>query len=99
MRTGRDENEVVPQVVDALLQVPDTAHVAVRHTTLLVLGELSEWIDKHPPVVGRFTSCFDLLPVSQYIICFYEALESEIITKPFKYEPASNFGLDAVWMW
>ena len=49
----RDENEVVPQVVDALLQVPDTAHAAVRHTTLLLLGELSEWIDKHPATVGQ----------------------------------------------
>lgn len=44
---------MVPQVVDALLQVPDTAHAAVRHTTLLLLGELSEWIDKHPATVGK----------------------------------------------
>ena len=49
----RDENEVVPSVVEALLQVPETAHASVRFTTLLLLGELSEWLDRHPAFVGK----------------------------------------------
>lgn len=52
-----DENEVVPQVVEALLQVPETAHAAVRFTTLLLLGELSDWMDKHPTVVQPVLHC------------------------------------------
>ncbi len=44
---------MAPSVCEALLQVPDTAHSAVRFTTLLLLGELGEWIDKHPTVVGK----------------------------------------------
>ena len=44
---------MVPQVVEALLQVPETAHAAVRFTTLLLLGELSDWMDKHPTVVRK----------------------------------------------
>ena len=39
-------------MVESLLQVPETAHGAVRFTTLLLLGELGEWMDKHPAVVG-----------------------------------------------
>ena len=43
---------MVPLVVEALLRVPETAHGAVRYTTLLLLGELSEWIDNNPTVIG-----------------------------------------------
>ena len=43
---------MVQSVVESLLQVPETAHGAVRFTTLLLLGELGEWMDKHPAVVG-----------------------------------------------
>lgn len=49
----REENEVVPSVVEALLQVPESAHPAVRYTTLLLLGELAEWLEKHPKFVGK----------------------------------------------
>ncbi|XP_069128619.1 transportin-3-like [Argopecten irradians] len=43
-----DENEIVPEVVKAILSIPDTAHVSVRHTSIRLFGELSEWIEKHP---------------------------------------------------
>ncbi|KAL4233679.1 Transportin-3 [Mactra antiquata] len=54
-----DENEVVPQVVQAVLSIPVTAHIAVRYTTLQLLGELCEWIDNHPLVID---------PVLQYLL-------------------------------
>lgn len=37
--------------------MPDTAHGAVRYTTLLLLGELSEWIDRNPSVIEPVLSC------------------------------------------
>jgi len=52
-----DEREVVPLVVEALLRVPETAHGAVRYTTLLLLGELSEWIDNNPTVIEPVLHC------------------------------------------
>lgn len=55
MSNHSDENEVVQSVVESLLQVPESAHAAVRFTTLLLLGELGEWMDKHPAVVGKFS--------------------------------------------
>ena len=51
----REENEVVPQVVQAVLSIPATAHIAVRYTTLQLLGELCEWMDSHPTVIGKCT--------------------------------------------
>lgn len=38
-------------MVEAILGMPDTAHVAVRHTSTLLLGELCEWIEKHPECI------------------------------------------------
>lgn len=51
----RDENDVVPQVVQAVLSIPVSAHIAVRYTTLQLLGELCEWIDSHHQVIGMST--------------------------------------------
>ncbi|XP_048516795.1 transportin-3 [Dendroctonus ponderosae] len=45
------ENEVVPKVVEAILNSPSSTHLAVRYTSVLLLGELSEWIEKHPQVL------------------------------------------------
>lgn len=54
-----EENEVVPQVVQAILALPPETHVAVRYTSTQLLGELSEWIEKHPQLLD---------PVLQYLL-------------------------------
>ena len=43
----------MPQVVQAVLSIPTSAHIAVRYTSLQLIGELCEWIDKHPQVIGK----------------------------------------------
>ena len=50
----RDENDLVPEVVQAVLSIPSTAHIAVRYTMLQLIGELCEWIDHHPQVIGKY---------------------------------------------
>lgn len=52
----REENDVVPKVVEAILNLPPNTHIAVRHTSLLLLGELCEWIEKHPQSLGKYYS-------------------------------------------
>ncbi|XP_059139993.1 transportin-3-like isoform X2 [Physella acuta] len=42
-----EENDIVPQVVQAILDMPPTTHIAVRYTSIQLLGELSEWIESH----------------------------------------------------
>ncbi|CAG0883896.1 unnamed protein product [Cyprideis torosa] len=42
------ESEVVPGVVTAILSLPDETHVAVKQTSLILLGELCDWLEKHP---------------------------------------------------
>ncbi|XP_066594283.1 transportin-3 isoform X2 [Prorops nasuta] len=56
-----EENEVVPKVVEAILNLPESTHIAVRYTSILLLGELCEWIDSHPqslePVLNFLLTC------------------------------------------
>jgi hypothetical protein len=49
-----EEMEVVPQVLQALLVLPANMHVAVRFTSIQLVGELSEWIEKHSDTLGKF---------------------------------------------
>ncbi|XP_071791532.1 transportin-3-like [Asterias amurensis] len=55
-----DENEVVPSVIQAILGLPEETHVAVKYTSIQMLGELSEWIDNHPqtlePILNFITN-------------------------------------------
>lgn len=44
----RDENDVVPKAVNAILQIPSTTHIAVQYSAVLLIGELCEWFDVHP---------------------------------------------------
>lgn len=43
----------MPKVVEAILNLPENTHIAVRYTSILLLGELCEWIDKHPQSLGE----------------------------------------------
>lgn len=54
-----EENDVVPKVVEAILSLPENTHVAVRHTSVLLLGELCEWIERHPQSLGKLCYMFD----------------------------------------
>ncbi|XP_058793421.1 transportin-3 isoform X2 [Phymastichus coffea] len=56
-----EENDVVPKVVEAILNLPENTHVAVKHTSILLLGELCEWINNHPqslePTLNFLLNC------------------------------------------
>ncbi|XP_066264625.1 transportin-3-like isoform X2 [Branchiostoma lanceolatum] len=51
VHSSSDESEVVPQVLQAVLNLPQDAHIAVRYTGTQLVGELCEWIDRHPDVL------------------------------------------------
>lgn len=39
---------MIPKVVEAILNLPENTHIAVRYTSIMLLGELCDWIDSHP---------------------------------------------------
>lgn len=49
----RDENEVIPKTVESILSLPESTHVAVKYTAILILGELREWFDEHPNYLSK----------------------------------------------
>lgn len=38
----------MPKVAEAILHLPENTHIAFRYTSIMLLGELCEWIDNHP---------------------------------------------------
>ncbi|CAD6999639.1 transportin-3 [Ceratitis capitata] len=42
------ENKVIPKVVEAIVNLPDNTHIAVRYTSILLLSELCDWFDSFP---------------------------------------------------
>lgn len=51
---------MVPKVVEAILNVPENTHIAVKYTSVLLLGELCEWIEKHPNTLD---------PILNFLVC------------------------------
>ncbi len=43
-----DEEQSIVQVVHSILNLPEQVHIAVRCTGIKLIGELCEWINKHP---------------------------------------------------
>lgn len=86
-----EENTVVPQVVEAILNLPPTTHIAVRYTSTQLLGELCEWIEKHPqyldPVLNFLLSC---LQQKQLATIGASALQN--ICSACRNQMASHFG-------
>lgn len=47
-------------MVEAILNLPEHTHIAVRYTSVLLLGELCEWVEQHPT---------SLDPILNFLIC------------------------------
>ena len=45
--------ENVPEVIDSILMLPESVHVAVRFTSLKLIGELNDWVDVHPEYLEK----------------------------------------------
>jgi len=48
------DNEVVGHFVPVMLNLPSSCHIAVRHSSIKLVGELAEWIEKHPDYLGKY---------------------------------------------
>lgn len=44
----REEDEVVPPILEGVLNQPDAVHLQVAFTSVQLLGELNEWVACHP---------------------------------------------------
>lgn len=51
---SQGEEQSVIQVVQAILNLPDQVHVSVRCTGIRLIGEMCEWLNKHPQFIGNY---------------------------------------------
>ncbi|CAN7994195.1 unnamed protein product, partial [Ixodes pacificus] len=63
-----EENAMVPEVVEAILKLPPESHLAVRHTSIQLLGELCEWIEKHPSYLISLDALLDADLVLSFLL-------------------------------
>lgn len=63
------EKEVLPQIMDLLVQLPE--NVKIRYAATLVLGRYTEWTAKHPDYLEKQLN---------YIINGFQAADADIIT-------------------
>ena len=48
------DSEIVAKFLPVVLNLPSTCHVAVKHSSVKLVGELAEWIHKHPECLGKY---------------------------------------------
>ncbi|KAK3701544.1 hypothetical protein QZH41_020530, partial [Actinostola sp. cb2023] len=53
------DTELVSQFLPVLLNLPSNVHIAVKYSSIRVIGELAEWIEKHPDSID---------PLLQYLL-------------------------------
>lgn len=46
--------------MEAILNLPENTHIAVKYTSVMLLGELCEWIEKHPNTLD---------PILNFLVC------------------------------
>ncbi|KAH3679591.1 hypothetical protein WICMUC_000823 [Wickerhamomyces mucosus] len=63
------ENQILPQIMDLLIQLPE--NVKIRYAATLVLGRYTEWTSKHPEFLEKQLN---------YIINGFQFADNEIIT-------------------
>ena len=58
-----NEAEIVPQVLMAVLNLPENTHIMLRHTGTHLVGELGEWIENHSDTLD---------PVLQFLMAGFQ---------------------------
>lgn len=55
---GSENNPTLTEVLEQIVLLPETVHIAVRYTSIELVGEMSEVVDRNPRFLG--TSSVDL---------------------------------------
>lgn len=88
---------MVPQVVKAILDLePSSSHIAVRHTSVLLLGELCEWIERHSEETLNPVLCFLLFCLKQPELASASANGLQLICSACRDKMAQHFNVLAL---
>lgn len=48
-----ENNPTLTEVLEQIVMLPESVHIAVRYTSIELVGEMSEVIDRNPCMLGR----------------------------------------------
>lgn len=51
--------------MQAILNLPEQVHISVRCTGIRLIGELCEWLNRHPQFIGLFV-CSNEILINQF---------------------------------
>lgn len=49
----RENNPTLTEVLEQVVLLPQTVHIAVRYTSIELVGEMSEVMDRNPRFLGK----------------------------------------------
>lgn len=49
----RENNPTLVEVLEGVVRLPETVHTAVRYTSIELVGEMSEVVDRNPQFLGQ----------------------------------------------
>lgn len=55
-----ENNQTLSEVLQQVVLLPESVHVAVRFTSIELVGEMSEVVDRHPRFLGTGSQKFGL---------------------------------------
>lgn len=53
----RENNPTLVEVLEGVVRLPETVHMAVRYTSIELVGEMSEVVDRNPQFLGECEFC------------------------------------------
>lgn len=67
----RENNPTLVEVLEGVVRLPETVHTAVRYTSIELVGEMSEVVDRNPQFLGMRELTPQLLLLLIFLIVFF----------------------------
>uniref|UniRef100_A0A803TX34 Exportin-1/Importin-beta-like domain-containing protein n=1 Tax=Anolis carolinensis TaxID=28377 RepID=A0A803TX34_ANOCA len=90
-----ENNPTLVEVLDGVVRLPESVHVAVRYTSIELVGEMSEVVDRNPQFLGT-ALVLARLPLEKISPCLGElcAVQVMALKKLLSQEPSNGLSSD-----
>uniref|UniRef100_A0A8C0BRM3 Transportin 3 n=1 Tax=Buteo japonicus TaxID=224669 RepID=A0A8C0BRM3_9AVES len=91
----QENNPTLVEVLEGVVRLPETVHTAVRYTSIELVGEMSEVVDRNPQFLGT-ALVLARLPLEKIAECLSElcAVQVMALKKLLSQEPSNGLSSD-----
>uniref|UniRef100_A0A4X2K2B4 Transportin 3 n=1 Tax=Vombatus ursinus TaxID=29139 RepID=A0A4X2K2B4_VOMUR len=92
-----ENNPTLVEVLEGVVRLPETVHTAVRYTSIELVGEMSEVVDRNPQFLGT-ALVLARLPLEKIAECLSElcAVQVMALKKLLSQEPSNGISSDPI---